>query len=407
MWCVILSDQWDEIGLFKEVPLLCFSQSAGSLICHTTSSSWSQRLPTNKKRKKREHCSVLFSQFFLAQKPVSFALSGYFCSKKAFHPTNKLKKLKYHPIIKEKKERIFPEFVIGWKSSCSCFDTGMQSHKWKLNQWEWNSRCQFSCLLSNCSGWINHWAFSLSVPPVWTSHNVVEKWQCQTTPTNKSNKKEKGKQIFHHQKKKVKCVSTFLFQEIFSPTKQNWKKLKPSSVSVKEKRKEWTLWGYFVRIFLCQNKSKCFFTQQQMQEKCTLFFFLWWLDDIWVSFSFVLLGEKLSWSRNILTKKSQGCIFLHCCWEIRSQKNKYLPLLCTKMLFANLFTPKNKSKNKIFIVTNKNRNLITKRKLCKKKKTDGFWRIENNPSPKNNPQKHELHCWWRKNIRTRRPDWEW
>ena len=57
----------------------------------------------------------------------------------------------------------------------------------------------------------------------------------------------------------------------------------------------------YVRIFLCQNKSKCFFTQKQVKEKYTLFFDLWSLDDIWVSLNFILLGEKLSWSRNILT----------------------------------------------------------------------------------------------------------
>ena len=69
-------------------------------------------------------------------------------------------------------------------------------------------------------------------------------------------------------------------------------------------------------ISVSKQKQNVFSPNTKCKKKNTLFFFLCWLDDIWVSSSFVLLGEKLSWSKNILT------IFLSV-WPIRKQsKNK-------------------------------------------------------------------------------------
>ena len=66
--------------------------------------------------------------------------------------------------------------------------------------------------------------------------------------------------------------------------------------------------------FICEDVSvpkqkKMVFNPMANEKKYTLFsFFLWWLDEISSFFSFVLLGEQLSWSRNILTNVQNNSV---------------------------------------------------------------------------------------------------
>ena len=103
---------------------------------------------------------------------------------------------------------------------------------------------------------------------------------------------------------------------------------------------------FFVSIFLCQNKTKRCFTQQQTQEKYTLFFFLCDWMKFWVSFSFVcwvkvVLELSICWPKQRRQKKHWHSTS----WKTKTQKKLNHLHLCVCSAVLVVINNKNSLKS--------------------------------------------------------------
>ena len=140
------------------------------------------------------------------------------------------------------------------------------------------------------------------------------------------------------------------------------------------------MWTWNVRIFLCQNKSKCFSPNNKSKEKTLVVFFLCWLVDIWI-FSVLFCCVKSFLGAEIFSQMT----FANCRILFPISFNKQIAIKVKEMALKN---KRKKERNKT-TQTNGSQNNLNISSPSTKLTISSYWQKFNKVNKTNKCKKHE------------------